>query len=197
VSVSIQFLFDFGSPTSYLASRALPVIANEAGASIDWQPVLLGGIFQNASPMEIPQKSAWMQADLERWARRWGVPFEQNPHFPINTLVLQRGSVAYHDSPRFHHYVQTVFSAMWEHPQNLGDPATLKRVLSDAGFDAAEFLELTGSADVKARLRSNTEEAVCRGVFGCPTFFVNDEMFFGQDRLDFVREALEVNAANR
>jgi 2-hydroxychromene-2-carboxylate isomerase len=197
---SVQFYFDFGSPTSYLASRALPAIAREAGVSVDWQPVLLGGIFQaigNASPMDLPQKSAWMRADMQRWAKKWGVDYQYNPFFPINSLILQRGAVAYQHGPLFERYVQTIFSAMWEHPQNLGDPAILTQVLTHAGFDGSEFLALVGSAEVKARLRANTDEAVSKGVFGCPTFFVGEEMFFGQDRLEFVRDALNANRVVR
>jgi 2-hydroxychromene-2-carboxylate isomerase len=186
----IQSYFDFGSPTSYLASRALPVIAREVGATIDWKPILPGGIFQstgNASPMDMPQKAAWMRTDLQRWAKKRNAPYEFNPFFPINTLVLQRGAAAYQGGPLFDHYVQTVFSAMWEKPQILGNPATLTKVLSDAGFNADEFIAFTGSPEVKARLRANTDEAISKGVFGCPTCFVGDE---SQDRLDFVRDAL-------
>lgn len=190
---AIQFYFDFGSPPTYLASRMLPAIARDAGVAIDWRPVLLGGIFKslgNTSPMDISQKADWMRRDLQQWARKWNVPFEFNPFFPVNTLTLQRGAVAYQNSPLFDRYVRTVFSAMWEKPQNLNDPATLTTVLSDAGFDANDFLKMVASPEVKARLRTNTEDAISRGVFGCPSFFVGGEMFFGQDRLDFVSDAL-------
>jgi 2-hydroxychromene-2-carboxylate isomerase len=191
---AIQFYFDFASPPTYLAARMLPAIASEAGVVVDWKPVLLGGIFKSLGstpPMEIPQKADWMRADLQRWARKLNVPFEFSPFFPVNTLTLQRGAAAYQNGPLFDHYVQTVFSAIWEKSQNLNDPGTLTSVLSDAGFSTSEFFRLVASPEVKARLRANTEDAIGRGVFGCPTFFIGDEMFFGQDRLDFVRDALE------
>jgi 2-hydroxychromene-2-carboxylate isomerase len=115
-----------------------------------------------------------------------------NPHFPINTLTLMRGAVALqlHRPHEFERYVEVVYRAMWQQPCNLGDAAVLAQLLRGAGFDAEALLALTQHAEVKARLVANTEEAVARGVFGAPTMFVGEQMFFGQDRLDFVREAL-------
>lgn len=192
---TVEYFFDFGSPTSYLAWTQLPRIAREAGATIAWRPMLLGGVFKatgNASPVSVPAKGRWMNADIERWARRYGVPFAFNPHFPINTLTLMRGATALQmrRPADFERYVDVVHRAMWEQPVNLGDPALLAATLARAGFDADEFLAMVGDAEVKARLVATTEEAVARGVFGAPTFFVGDEMHFGQDRLDFVGDAL-------
>jgi 2-hydroxychromene-2-carboxylate isomerase len=194
VSKEVIFYFDVGSPTSYLASRVLPRIARERGAVVVWKPVLLGGIFKatgNAAPGEIPTKAAWMFRDIALWADKWGVEFEYNPAFPINTLALQRGAAAYEHTDKFATYIDAVFSAMWEKPQNLGDPATLAAVLTAAGFDADDFKERIGSPEVKERLKANTDEAVRAGAFGCPTFVVGNELFFGQDRLEFVSRALE------
>ncbi|WP_207002286.1 2-hydroxychromene-2-carboxylate isomerase [Trinickia mobilis] len=187
------FYFDVGSPTSYLAHRALPKIAEETGAQVVWKPVLLGGIFQatgNATPMDLPAKAKWMIDDLQLWAHKRGTRLEHNPYFPINTLTLQRGAAAYEGSDLFASYVETVFSAMWEFPKNLADPAILEATLVEAGFDAVDFKERVSSPAVKEKLRRNTEEAVQAGAFGCPTIMVGDRMFFGQDRLDFVRETL-------
>ena len=119
------------------------------------------------------------------------MPFTFNPHFPINTLTLMRGAVGLQmrQPERFMPYVEAVFRAMWVEPVNLGDPAVLATTLAAAGFEADAFIALVGDAEVKAKLIANTEAAVARGVFGAPTCFVGDEMFFGQDRLDFVREA--------
>jgi len=191
---AIEFLFDFGSPTTYLAHTQLPRIAAETGARVDYLPVLLGGVFKatgNQSPVMVPAKGRWMGQDIQRFARRYGVPFKFNPHFPINTLPLMRGAVAFQmkQPQRFMPYVDAVFRALWVEPTNLGDPAVLAAMLEAAGFKADEFQALIGDADVKARLIANTEAAVARGMFGAPTFFVGQEMHFGQDRLDFVREA--------
>ena len=192
---TIEFHFDFGSPTTYLASTQLPRIAREAGATLVWHPMLLGGVFKatgNASPVSVPAKGRWMGQDIARWARRWGVPFSFNPFFPINTLTLMRGAAGLQmrQPQDFGRYVDAVFHAMWVAPRNLGDAAELAAVLAGAGLDAAAFLDLANDAEVKARLAANTEASVARGVFGAPTCFVGDQMFFGQDRLDFVREAL-------
>jgi len=191
----IEFFFDVGSPTAYLAYTRLPRLAAECGAQVAWRPMLLGGVFKatgNASPVTIPAKGRWMFADLARWARRYGVTLATNPHFPVNTLTLMRGAVGYQlrQPALFLRYVDVVFRAMWETPCNLGDPAVLAATLQQAGFDAAAFTALVGDAQVKSALIANTEEAVARGAFGAPTMFVGGQMFFGQDRLDFVREAL-------
>ena len=194
MSKTIEFLFDFGSPTTYLAYTQLPRLAAETGARIAYVPILLGGVFKatgNQSPVMVPAKGRWMGYDLQRFARRYRVPFTFNPHFPINTLTLMRGAVGLQmkQPDRFMPYVDAVFSAMWVEPVNLGDPTVLASTLQAAGFEADALMALVGEADVKARLIANTEAAVARGAFGAPTFFVGDEMFFGQDRLDFVREA--------
>ena len=192
---TLEFHFDFGSPTSYLAYTQLPRIALETGATLVWQPMLLGGVFKatgNASPVSVPAKGRWMGDDISRWARRWGVAFAFNPHFPINTLTLMRGAVGLQlrQPDDFLRYADTVFHSMWVAPRNLGDAAELAAVLSAAGFDAAAFAGLVADAEVKAKLVANTEASVARGVFGAPTCFVGEQMFFGQDRLDFVQQAL-------
>lgn len=192
---TIEFHFDFGSPTTYLAHTQLPRIARETGAELVYHPMLLGGVFKaagNVSPVTVAAKGRWMAQDIARWARRWGVPFAFNPHFPVNTLTLMRGAVGLQlrQPADFTRYVDAVFHAMWVAPRNLSDPAEVAAVLTGAGFDPAAFMALVGDAEVKAQLVANTEASVGRGVFGAPTCFVGDEMHFGQDRLDFVREAL-------
>jgi len=191
---TIEFFFDFGSPTSYLAHTQLPRIARETGATLRHRPLLLGGVFKssgNASPVAVPAKGRWMQQDIARWARRWGVPFAFNPHFPVNTLTLMRiaAGLQLRQPADFLRYADAVIAALWVAPRKLDDPAELTEVLQQAGFDAAALLALAADAQVKAALLAATEEAVARGVFGTPSCFVGGEMHFGQDRLDFVREA--------
>jgi 2-hydroxychromene-2-carboxylate isomerase len=189
----LEFLFDFGSPASYLAYKALPEVLARTGATADYRPVLLGGVFKatgNASPATVQAKGRWMNADLARWAARRGTTFRRNQHFPINTLHLMRGAAGLKDDPRYMAYLEAVFDAMWSDPKNLGDPAEMGPVLARAGVAPDEFMSLIEREDVKARLKADTEAAVARGMFGAPTFFVGEEMYFGQDRLDFVEEAL-------
>jgi 2-hydroxychromene-2-carboxylate isomerase len=194
MSKTVEFFFDFGSPTSYLAWTQLPRIAQQAGAQIVWRPMLLGGVFKatgNQSPVNIPAKGRYMLQDLARFASRYGVPMSFTPHFPINTLTLMRGAAGYQGSERFEHYVQTIFEALWVQQKNLGKPEVVAAVLSAAGFDLDEFEHLVNDEAIKERLKATTEEAVKRGAFGAPTFFVGAEMHFGQDRLDFVADALQ------
>ncbi len=198
---TVEFFFDFGSPTSYLAWTQLPKLAADAGAQLVWRPMLLGGVFKatgNASPVMVPAKGRWMHQDMARWAQRYGVPLAMNPHFPINTLTLMRGAAGLQlrQPADFERYVDTVYRAMWQTPCNMGDPAVLAQMLQRAGFDVEGLLALVNDPEVKARLVANTEEAVARGVFGAPTVFVGEQMFFGQDRLDFVREALSQGASS-
>lgn len=193
MSKSLEFFFDVGSPTTYLAWTQLPKIAADAGATIIWRPMLLGGVFKatgNQSPVNIPAKARYMLQDLARYARRYGVPMTFNPHFPINTLTLMRGAAGYLDTPQFATYVTTIFNALWVEQKNLGKPEVVAEVLRAAGLDPAEFERLVNDDGVKERLKDNTEEAIRRGAFGAPTFFIGEEMHFGQDRLDFVAEAL-------
>ncbi|MDM0114643.1 2-hydroxychromene-2-carboxylate isomerase [Variovorax sp. J22R133] len=191
----VDFYFDFGSPAAYLAYTQLPHICADTGAELVWKPMLLGGVFQatgNRSPAEIPAKAPYMVDDLQRFARRYSVPYQHNPHFPINTLLMMRGAtgVQMREPERFRAYVDAMYQAMWADGRNMNDPATVGAVLQGAGFDAGKILALTAEQEVKDRLKAVTQEAVERGVFGAPTMFVGSEMFWGQDRLDFVRESL-------
>ena len=189
---TIEFLFDVGSPTTYLAHRRIPDLIARTGAEVLYVPVLLGGIFKatgNASPVAVPAKGVYMGADMARFAKKFGVPLNMNPYFPINTITMMRMAAGLVGEDPFPMLVDTLFDAMWKGRKNMGDPEILASVLSGAGFDPAALLAVAESAEAKDRLKTNTETAVARGAFGAPTFFVGDEMFFGQDRLDFVEEA--------
>lgn len=196
MSTAIEFFFDVGSPAAYLAWTQLPRIAREAGAEIEYRPMLLGGVFQatgNRSPMEVPAKGQYMQDDLQRHARRYGVPFRHNPHFPINTLALMRGAIGLQqrEPGRMVPFVDAVYRAIWVEARNMNDPATMAAVLQEAGFDPGRIQALAADPAVKDALKAATGEAVSRGVFGAPTFFVHGQMFWGQDRLQFIKEALQ------
>ncbi len=192
---TVEFFFDFGSPYTYLAYHQLPKIAARHGATIIWRPMLLGGVFQatgNKSPIEIPAKGRYSLIDLQRWAQHFGVPLQMNPHFPINTLPLMRGAVAMQlrSELEFQRYVAVIFRAMFEHPRNLNQPEEVAAVLAENGMDPTAFVDLINAPAAKEKLKENTAQAVARGVFGAPTFFVGEQMFWGQDRLDFVEQAL-------
>jgi len=191
----VEFFFDFGSPYTYLAYHQLPKISKERHADIIWRPMLLGGVFQatgNHSPAEIAAKGKHSLVDLTRWADHFGVSIKPNPNFPINTLPLMRGAVGMQmrSEDEFQHYLSVIFSAMFEEPRNLNLPGEIQSVLTKNNIDPINFLELINRTDVKEKLKQNTAEAVARGAFGAPTFFVGDQMYWGQDRLSFVDQAL-------
>ncbi len=189
----IEFFFDVGSPASYLAWTQLPGLAQRHGAELVYQPMLLGGVFKatgNSSPATVPAKGRYTREDFQRFARRYGVPLNHSPFFPINTMQLMRGAAAYLGTEQFVPYVDAVFQAIWVQEQDMGNPEVVAEVLGRSGFDMAELQEKINDPAVKDRLRQITERAIERGVFGAPTMFVGEQMFFGQDRLDFVAEAL-------
>jgi len=195
MSKTLEFFFDLGSPATYLAYTQLPALCAETGTQLVYQPMLLGGVFKatgNASPTTVPAKGRYLFNDLARYAKRYNVPLKFNPHFPINTLVLMRAvtGIQIHQPERFAAFIDCLFRALWVEGRNLGDPAGVAAVLAEAGFDPEEVLALANDEGVKTALKDKTEEAIQRGVFGAPSMFVGNDMFFGQDRLEFVREAL-------
>ena len=195
MSKTVEFFFDLGSPASYLAWTQLPRLRAEHGATVVLRPMLLGGVFLatgNSSPVTVPAKARYTYVDFQRYAARYGVTLRFSQYFPINTLTLMRGAIGVqlHQPERFEDYLAAMFTALWVDGRNLGDPLVVAEVLAQAGFEPDAFVAWVGDTHVKAVLKSVTEEAVSRGVFGAPTFFVGDEMFFGQDRLPFVEEAL-------
>jgi 2-hydroxychromene-2-carboxylate isomerase len=195
MSKTVEFYFDLGSPATYLAYTQLPKICEQTDSRLVYIPMLLGGVFKatgNASPATIPAKGLYMFQDLDRYAKRYGVPLKFNPHFPINTLMLMRAvtGMQLRHPERFQAFIDCLFKALWVEGRSLNDPATVASVLTQNGFDPNEVLALTADEDVKAALKDNTEKAVQRGVFGAPSMFIDNQLFFGQDRLDFVIEAL-------
>lgn len=194
MSKSLEFYFDFGSPTAFLAHKKLGQLQQQYGPTVEYKPMLLGGIFKatgNVSPVTIPAKGQYMLAhDLPRFAKRYSTVLNMNPFFPINTLNLMRGAIAAARLDCMEAYTNTVYDAVWVEAKNMGDAEVVIEHLKGAELDAEAIVALSQEADVKAELIANTEAAVERGVFGAPTFFLNGEMYFGQDRLDFVEEAL-------
>ena len=192
---TVGFYFDFGSPAAYLAYTQLPKLAADTGARIDFKPILLGGVFQatgNRPPISVPLKGQYLFADLNRFAKRYGVVLNMNPYFPINTLNLMRADIGLQiqNDARLPQYRDAIFAAIWVDQQNMNDPASAGSVLAKAGFDPMAVFALASEPDVKEALKNATQDAVDHGVFGAPSFIVDGELFWGQDRLDFVREAL-------
>jgi 2-hydroxychromene-2-carboxylate isomerase len=199
----VEFHFDFGSPNAYLAHVVIPEIERRTGATFEYVPILLGGVFKltnNRSPGEkmagIKNRLEYERLEVERFVRRHGIgQFTWNPFFPVNTLLIMRGAVAAQLDGVFERYVDDVFKAMWAEPKKMDDPEVVAAVLNQSGLDGASLLARTREPEVKDRLLKNTEASVARGTFGSPTFFVGDEIFFGKDRLrDVEEEIVRVNA---
>jgi 2-hydroxychromene-2-carboxylate isomerase len=193
---TFDFYFDFGSLASYLAHTQLTKICAETGASVTMLPMLLGGVFQatgNASPMSVPAKGRYVYTDMKRFADGYGVPLNMNPHFPIITTTLMRGATALQmrGDAQLQTYMDTIYQAIWVDAQNLNEPTVVGAVLAKAGFDPAAMMAMANEQATKDQLKSVTMRAVERGVFGAPTFFVGEQMFWGQDRIEFVKTALK------
>jgi 2-hydroxychromene-2-carboxylate isomerase len=196
-----EFLFDFGSPNAYLAHKVIPEIEKRTGAKFEYVPVLLGGIFKltnNKPPMiafgDVKGKMAYEMKETERFIRRHHVTtFKFNPNFPVNTLALMRMATAAKEMGRLMPYVDAAFHHMWEAPKKMDDPAVIRAALVESGLDADALIAAAQTPEVKQKLMDATEAAVARGVFGSPSFFVGDELFFGKDRLGEVEE--EIRAA--
>ena len=194
--VNPQFLFDFGSPNAYLSHEAIPAIEKRTSVRFEYVPILLGGIFKstnNKSPAEtlagIKNKREFHTVETERFVKRFEVqPYVMNPFFPVNTLNLMRAAIAAQLEGVFETYVEAAFHHMWREPKKMDDPEIAAKALASSGLDAQKLFTRAGEPEVKGRLIKNTEEAVARGAFGSPTFFVGDEMFFGKEQLREVEE---------
>ena len=192
---SVEFYFDLGSPYSYLAYYRLLQMAEQQEIQIVYKPILLGGVFKatgNRSPIEIPVKGVYSILDMQRWAEYYQIPMQMNPHFPMNTLTLMRilTGVQLLHVEKFEQVLKLLFDAMFGTPQNLNEPTVLAEVLKPSGFSVEDIMSMVQSDVVKQKLITETEQAIQRGIFGAPTFFVGDEMYWGQDRLHFVEQAL-------
>lgn len=191
-----QFLFDFGSPNAYLSHLAIPAIEQRIGVKFDYVPILLGGIFKatnNRSPVEayagVKNKREFHAVETERFIRRFNVqPYVFNPNFPVNTLNLMRAAIAAKLEGVFEQYIDAAFHHMWREPKKMDDPEVAAKALTSSGLDAQRLFARAQEPEVKSALIKNTEDAVARGAFGSPTFFVGNEMFFGKEQLRDVEE---------
>ena len=199
----VEFHFDFGSPNAYFAHAIIPAIEKRTGATFNYVPVLLGGVFKltnNQAPMVqfkgIKNKLEYQRLETQRFIKKYGLKrFRMNPHFPVNTVQIMRGAVAAEMDGRLADYVDAVFRHMWEEGRKMDDPEMIRVALDASGLDGTRTLERIQDPAVKDRLLKNTEGSVARGTFGSPTFFVGEEMFFGKDRLGDVEEEIEAAKA--
>ena len=195
---TVDFYFDFASPNAYLSHKVVSGIEERTGGTFNYIPALLGGIFKatnNKPPMEaffgILNKNEYQSVEMQRFRERHGIDkFKMNPHFPVMSLQIIRGAIGAQSDGYLDKYIDEVLKHMWEEPKKMDDPEVIKEAFTESGFDADRLMEQMQDPEIKAQLITNTEEAVKRGTFGIPTFFVGDEIFFGKDTLWQVEELL-------
>lgn len=188
---TVEFFFDFISPYSYLASTRIEAVAKRASGEVRFRPFLLGGVFKatgNRPPAEVPAKLAYILRDLDRWTRRYGVPLNYPSAFPFSTLLALRSALVAEKSARLVPFTHAVYRAVWVEDQDIASEEVVARIASSVGLDGPAVVAAAPAE--KEPLMRQTQEAVDRGSFGAPTFFVGDELFVGNDRLDFVEAAL-------
>lgn len=198
MSKTVDFIFDFASPNAYLVHKIVPEIEARTGASFNYIPCLLGGIFKatgNQAPMiafgDIKNKPEYEALEMQRFIARHNLTdFKMNPHFPVISLMLVRGALVAERDGYLMKYIDAMVDAMWEQGLKLDDPEVLHKAYADAGFDADKIMTDMSDDAIKAKLMENTNAAVARGAFGVPTFFVRDEIFFGKERLGQVEDML-------
>ena len=191
MTVKIEFFYDYVSVYSYLANSQFDTLA---GAEIVYRPMLLGAVMEasgNRPPTTIKAKGRYLNSDVARWVERYGLSFNFNPVFPQNTVNALRVALVALREKQFDQIHQRLFDAMWINEVNLSDKPSLTSVIADAGLDADTYLDAISRQEVKDDLKKNTDEAIERGVFGAPTFFVGDQMFFGNDRFEFIRDSIK------
>jgi 2-hydroxychromene-2-carboxylate isomerase len=196
--LKVEFQFDFGSPNAYLAELGLAGIERRTGVKFEYVPVLLGGIYKatnNMSPAEslrgIRNKPEYQALETQRFIRRHNITkFRQNPFFPVNTLMLMRGAVAARFEGVFEPYFRAACHHMWEEPKKMDDLEVFRSAFIASGIDIEKLMARAQQDEVKKKLTEFTTDAVDRGAFGSPTFFVGREMFFGKDQLRDVEESI-------
>ena len=195
----IEFFFDCSSPWTWLAFHNLQPMARELGVEVRWCPVLVGGIFNAVNPSVyefrergVPAKQAYLKKDLQDWARRAGLTIRFPPNvFPVNSVKAMRGCILLDDEGKLVPFAAAVFEAYWTHDQDISQDAVLAGLSERVGVEPGRFLEGIAQPEIKARLKANTDEVIARGGFGSPTLFVGgDDLYFGNDRLDLVRDAV-------
>ena len=195
----IEFFFDCSSPWTWLAFHNVQPMARELGVEIRWRPVLVGGIFNSVNPSVyefrehgVPAKQAYLRKDLQDWARLARLEIRFPPTvFPVNSVKAMRGCILLDDEGRLVPFAQAVFEAYWTHDRDISQDAVLADLCERIGVEPQGFLEGIARPAIKARLKANTDEVIARGGFGSPTIFVGDDMYFGNDRLALVREAIQ------
>ena len=198
----IEFFFDCSSPWTYLAFHNIQPLAKEFGAEISWRPILVGGIFNTVNPSvyesrktPVPAKARYMKKDLADWARAADLKIKMPPTvFPVNSVKVMRGCIWLAPEGKLVKFATAVFEAYWGDDKDISQDAVLSEICERIGIDTTQFFAGIGEQAVKDQLKINTDEVMARGGFGSPTIYVNKtDMYFGNDRLPLIREALRAS----
>ena len=193
MTAKIEFFYDYVSVYSYLANSQLDELVSKTGAEIVYRPMFLGGVMEatgNRPPATIKPKGEYLLSDISRWVARYSLPFNMNPEFPQNTINALRIALVALKQGEFPDIHQGLFDAMWVNEKNLSDKEVLAGVITSAGCDTEKYIADIARQEIKDELKANTAEAIRRGAFGAPTFYIGEQMFFGNDRFDFIEEAI-------
>ena len=191
MAINVEFHFDFGSPNAYLSHLVIPAIEARTGVKFEYVPVLLGGVFKatgNASPavtlQGIKNKPEYGRIEMQRFLDKHNITtFKQNPHFPVNTLQIMRGAIYAQSQDYYERYIDEVYKHMWSEPKKMDEADVIQAALMESGLPAVDIATGMQDPEIKQQLIANTEASVARGTFGSPTFYVDDEIFFGKDKL--------------
>jgi len=195
---TLEFFYDCSSPWTYLAFHRIEDVVAEAGATLTWRPILVGGVFNavNESVYEqrknpVMPKLRWYVKDLQDWASFYGLRIGQPPVFPVNSVKAMRGALVAERHGLLPRWSRRVFETYWGDLRDISQDDVLRPLVEEVGLNPAEFFAAIAEPAVKDCLRANTEELIARGGFGSPTMFIdNDDMYFGNDRLVLVEHAL-------
>ncbi len=190
----VEFYYDFSSPYTYIASKRIERICEDNGAELLWKPFLLGGVFNeigSVPAIEIDNKFRYLRRDFEQSAIYYGVEFKFPDFFPLNSVRSMRGAFAAQEKGKLVEYTHEMFRLYWTQSVDISKADILGEAVSKIGIETQWFVNRIAEQDIKDKLREETDIAIQRGVFGAPTMFVDDQMFWGNDRLDFLDRYLK------
>jgi len=194
MSKKVEFYYDFSSPYTYIASRRIEKLCEDNGVALEWKPFLLGGVFKEIGSIpavQIDNKFRYLRQDFEQTAKFYGVDFDFPDLFPLNSVRSMRGAFAAQEKDKLVEYTHEMFRLYWTQGIDLSKADILGEAVSKIGIDPEWFVNRIAEQDIKDKLREETTLAVERGVFGAPTIFTKDRMFWGNDRLDFLDHYLK------
>lgn len=196
---TVEFFFDYSSPWTYLAFDRIEDLCRETGADLVWKPFLVGGVFNKVNPSvyqrrenPVPPKDSYYRKDMEDWARYQGLTIGKPSVFPLNSVKALRGAFVAIDAGKISEYSDAIFKAYWTDDKDVSQEDVLRPIVESVGMDSRDFFQKIAAPDWKQKLFDTTDELIARGGFGSPTMFVDEhDMYFGNDRLELIRYAIE------